>query len=122
MITKEEILRISWQLGLGPQVVEKNGAAGVAATPEGCSILQLGAAHDLHELLDGLEPIERLDDPGEIEGHVFVNDDVAKAGNRLELGDQVGGECGVASQALHRLGVILRTDLPAAPPAPLRCR
>jgi hypothetical protein len=51
-----------------------------------------------------------------------VNDDVAKAGNRLELGDQVGGECGVAKPSVAPPRCNPRTDLPAAPPAPRRCR
>jgi len=49
------------------------------------SLLAQGRSNDLQKSLDGLQPVQRRDDPVEVQSHLLVNDHVAETGQTLEL-------------------------------------
>jgi hypothetical protein len=51
-----------------------------------------------------------------------VDDDVVKARDRLEVGDQFGWERRIASKVLNCLGVVLESISAPRRQLPLRCR
>ena len=51
-----------------------------------------GPPHEYNERLDGLQPVEHLDRPVAIEGHVLVNEHIAESRVYAQLAKQIFGE------------------------------
>src|SRR5438093_8682395 len=72
----------------------------------------LQVPNDLQELLDGPKLPQRLDHSLQVEGHIFVHENVSKPRKPLERSYEIRRESGVAGQVADRPGVILEAIPP----------